>query len=245
MRLLLTLLFLIIFFIISIPVYLIELLIGKFNHHAMVASSQKIVVGAFHIVLFICGVKRTVIGQENVPKNEAVLYISNHRSYFDIPVAYTSVPTLTGFMAKKEIARIPFLSYWMRFLQCLFLDRDDIKQGLKTILKGIEQVKAGYSVFISPEGTRSQGTEMKPFKEGSFKIAEKTGCAIIPVAISNTDEVFENHAPRVQSAHVIIEYGKPIYPKELTKEQQKFLGSYVQGIIREMLVKNALLIKEK
>lgn len=245
MRLILTLLFLVIFFIISIPIYLMELLIGRFNYHAMVASSQKIVVGAFRIILFICGTKRTVIGQENVPKDEAVLYISNHRSYFDIPVAYTTVPTLTGFMAKKEIARIPFLSYWMRFLQCLFLDRDDIKQGLKTILKGIEQVKAGYSVFISPEGTRSQGTEMKPFKEGSFKIAEKTGCAIIPVSITNTDEAFENHAPWIRPAHVIIEYGKPIYPKELPKEQQKFLGAYVQGIIRETLIKNAPLVNKK
>jgi 1-acyl-sn-glycerol-3-phosphate acyltransferase len=241
-RLILTLLFLLIFFIISIPLYLIELIIGRFNHKAMVASSQKIVVGAFRIILFICGIKRTVIGRENVPKNEAVLYIANHRSYFDVPVAYTSIPTLTGFIAKKEIGKIPFLSTWMRFLQCLFLDRDDIKQGLKTILKGIEQVKAGYSVFISPEGTRSQSDEMLPFKEGSFKIAEKTGCAIIPVSISNTDEAFEKHVPRVHSAHVIIEYGKPIYPKELTKEQQKFLGSHVQGIIRETLKKNASLV---
>ncbi len=244
MRLVLTLLFLLIFFILSIPVYLILLLIGKINRHSMVAISQTIVVGAFHVVLFICGVKRTVIGRENVPRKEAVLYISNHRSFFDIPVAYSTVPTLTGFMAKKEIAKVPFVSYWMRFLQCLFLDRDDIKQGLKIILKAIEQVKAGYSVFISPEGTRSQGQEMLPFKEGSFKIAEKTGCAIIPVAISNTDEVFENHMPWVRSAHVVIEYGKPIYPKELAKEQQKFLGSYVQGIIREMLIKNAPLIKK-
>lgn len=242
MRLILTLLFLMVFFIISIPIFLIELLIGKFNHRAMVASSQAIVVGAFHIVLFICGVKKTVIGRENVPKNEAVLYIANHRSYFDVPVAYSCVPTLTGFMAKKEIAKIPFLSTWMRFLQCLFLDREDIKQGLKTILQGIEQVKAGYSVFISPEGTRSQGSEMLPFKEGSFKIAEKTGCAIIPVSISNTDELFENHMPWVRSAHVIIEFGKPIYPKDLTKEQQKFLGSYVQEIIKETLAKNASLI---
>jgi 1-acyl-sn-glycerol-3-phosphate acyltransferase len=238
LRLILTAVFLLIFFVISIPLYLIEYIIGRFNHRAMVASSQAIVVAAFHVVLFICGVKRTVIGRENVPKNEAVLYIANHRSYFDVPVAYSSIPTLTGFMAKKEIAKIPFLSYWMRFLQCLFLDRDDIKQGLKTILQGIEQVKAGYSVFISPEGTRSQGTEMLPFKEGSFKIAEKTGCAIIPVAILNTDELFENHAPSIHSGHVIIEYGKPIYPKDLTKEQMKFLGSHVQGIIREMLVKN-------
>ena len=236
------LLFLLTFFIISVPIFLIEFIIGKINHRAMVASSQRIVVMALRILLFICGVKRTVIGRDNVPKNEAVLYIANHRSYFDVPVAYDSVPTLTGFMAKKEMGKIPFLSTWMRFLQCLFLDRDDIKQGLKIILKGIEQVKAGYSVFISPEGTRSQTNEMLPFKEGSFKIAQKTGCAIIPVAITNTDEIFEKHIPWVHSAHVIIEYGKPIYPKDLDKEQQKFLGSHVQGIIRELLEKNSSLI---
>jgi 1-acyl-sn-glycerol-3-phosphate acyltransferase len=242
LRLILAGIFLLLFFIISIPLYLIEYIIGRFNRRTMVASSQTIVVGAFHILLFICGVKRTIIGLENIPKNEAVLYISNHRSYFDIPVAYSSVPTLTSFMAKKEIAKIPFLSYWMRFLQCLFLDREDIKQGLKTVLKGIDLVKSGYSVFISPEGTRSQTKEMLPFKEGSFKIAEKTGCAIIPVAILNTDEVFENHVPRIRAAHVVLEYGKPIYPKDLSKEQQKFLGSHVQGIIRDMLIKNESLI---
>ncbi len=238
MRLILTVLFLLIFFVISIPLYLILWLIGKVNRRTMVAISQKIVVGAFHVINFICGVKKTVIGRDNVPKDEAVLYIANHRSYFDVPIAYSTIPTLTGFMAKKEIGKIPFLSYWMRFLQCLFLDREDVKQGLKTILKAIEQVKDGYSVFISPEGTRSQGEEMLPFKEGSFKIAQKTGCAIIPVALSNTDELFEKHSPWIHSAHVIIEYGKPIYPKDLSKEDQKFLGSYVQNIIREMLVKN-------
>jgi 1-acyl-sn-glycerol-3-phosphate acyltransferase len=242
MRLFIALLFLLVFFIISIPLFLIELIIGRFSHRAMVASSQRIVVGAFRVLLFICGVKRTVIGRENIPKNEPILYVANHRSYFDVPVAYDSLPTLTGFIAKKEIGKIPFLRTWMRFLQCLFLDRDDIKQGLKTVLKAIEQIKAGYSVFISPEGTRSQGDEMLPFKEGGLKIAEKTGCAIIPVSISNTDEIFEKHIPSVRPAHVIIEYGKPIYPKELSKDQLKFLGSHVQGIIRETLEKNLPLI---
>jgi len=242
MRLILTFLFLVVFFLISIPVFLIEFIIGKINHRAMVASSQFIVVNAFRIVLFIGGVKRTVIGRENVPKDEAVLYIANHRSYFDVPIAYDSIPTLTGFMAKKEIGKVPFLRTWMKFVQCLFLDRDDIKQGLKTILKGIEQVKAGYSMFISPEGTRNHGDDMLPFKEGSFKIAEKTGCAIIPVAISNSDALFEKHMPWIRAGHVIIEYGKPIYPKDLDKEQLKFLGVHVQGIIRDMLAKNASLI---
>lgn len=242
MRLILVVLFLLLFFIISIPLYLILWIIGRFNRRAMVAASQKIVVGAFHMIHFISGLKKTVIGRDNIPKEEAVLYIANHRSYFDVPVAYSTLPTLTGFMAKKEIGKIPFLSYWMRFLQCLFLDRNDIKQGLKTILKGIDLIKDGYSVFISPEGTRSQSSEMLPFKEGSFKIAQKTGCAIIPVAISNTEELFETHSPWIHPAHVIIEYGKPIYPKDLSKENQKFLGSYVQTIIREMLEKNKKLI---
>lgn len=241
MRLFIALLFLLVFFIISIPLFLIEYIIGRFNHRAMVASSQWIVVRAFHVILFISGVKRTVLGLENIPKNEPVLYIANHRSYFDVPIAYVSLPTLTGFMAKKEIAKIPFLRTWMRLLQCLFLDREDIKQGLKTVLKGIEQIKSGYSVFISPEGTRNHGTEMLPFKEGSFKIAEKTGCAIIPVALSNTDDIFENHFPKIKPTHVVMEFGKPIYPDSLEKEQRKFLGSYVQEIIRDMLAKNASL----
>lgn len=242
MRLFIALLFLLVFFIISIPLFLIEYIIGKFSHRAMVASSQWIVVRAFHVILFISGVKRTVLGLENVPKNEPVLYIANHRSYFDVPIAYVSLPTLTGFMSKKEISKIPILRTWMRLLQCLFLDREDIKQGLKTVLQGIEQIKSGYSVFISPEGTRNHGKEMLPFKEGSFKIAEKTGCAIIPVALSNTDEIFENHFPKIKSTRVVMEFGKPIYPALLDKEQRKFLGTYVQEIIREMLEKNASLL---
>ncbi len=238
MRLLIALLFLLVFFIISIPLFLIEYIIGRFKYRAMVASSQWIVVRAFHVILFISGVKRTVIGLENIPKNEPILYIANHRSYFDVPIAYVSLPTLTGFMAKKEIAKIPILKTWMQLIQCLFLDREDIKQGLKTVLKGIEQIKSGYSVFISPEGTRNHGKEMLPFKEGSFKIAEKTGCAIIPVALSNTDDIFENHFPKIKPTHVVMEFGKPIYPDSLDKEQRKFLGTYVQEIIRDMQAKN-------
>ncbi|HKL99801.1 MAG TPA: lysophospholipid acyltransferase family protein [Mobilitalea sp.] len=241
LRLFFALLFILLFFIISIPIILIEYIIGRYSRHAKVSSSQKIVVCAFRIVLLISGVKRTVIGRENVPKDEPVLYISNHRSYYDVPVAFVSLPTLTGFMAKKEFEKIPFLRTWMRFIQCLFLDRKDIKQGMKTILKGIEQIKDGYSVFISPEGTRNHNKEMLPFKEGSFKISEKTGCAIIPVALSNTDDVFENHFPRVKPTHVIIEFGKPIYPNQLDKENRKFLGTYVQGIIMDMLERNSSL----
>ncbi|MDF2586698.1 MAG: hypothetical protein K0S41_539 [Anaerocolumna sp.] len=236
-------LFLLVFFIISIPLFLVEIIIGKFNPHLKVKSSQAIVVTAFKFILFMCGIKKTVIGLDNIPKDEAVLYVSNHRSYFDILIGYTTVPTLTGFIAKKEMGKIPFISVWMKFLNCLFLDRDNVREGLKTILEGIELVNKGYSVFISPEGTRNQEKEMLPFKEGSLKIAEKSGCAIIPVSMNNTDNIFENHLPWVRKAHVVVEFGKPIYPKELDANNRKFLGAYVQNIIRETLEKNQSRVK--
>lgn len=83
---------------------------------------------------------------------------------------------------------------------------------------------------------------MLPFKEGSFKIAEKSGCPIIPMAITNSADVLEAHMPRVKKAHVIVEYGKPIYPNELDKEQKKKIGVYCQNVIAEMLEKNKAMI---
>ena len=237
MRTILVFLALIIFFIVTFPVYLILLLLRRFNKRLSVKISQVIVAYGFRFVLFFAGTKRTVIGVENVPKDQAVLYVSNHRSFADIPLAYITLPTLTGFVAKKEIAKVPFFSWWMRNLNCLFLDREDLKAGLKTILEGIEYIKDGYSIFIAPEGTRNQGEEMLPFKEGSMKMAQKTGCLIIPVAISGSDDVFENHAPWVRRAQTVIEYGTPINIKELPPENQKFLGAYVRDVIAEMLAK--------
>lgn len=242
MKTILVALFLIIFFIISIPLFLMEIIIGKLNPHAKVKSSQKIVVCAFNMILGMVGVKKTVIGLDNIPKNEAVLYVSNHRSYFDILVAYTTVPTLTGFVSKKEINKIPFLRVWMRYINCLFLDRENPREGLKTILKGIELIKEGYSIFIAPEGTRNQEKDLLPFKEGSLKMAEKTGCAIIPVTINNTDNIFENHFPWIRKAPVVIEFGNPIYPNTLETKDRKFLGAYVRDIIGDTFKKNEELV---
>ena len=241
-RLLVIALFLVVFFIFSIPLYLIEWLVGKVNPHARDISSLRIVQGAFKIILFLSGCKLTVIGEEHVPKDEAVLYIGNHRSFFDVVITYARCPGLTGYLAKKEIEKVPFLSTWMRYLYCLFLDRKDIKQGLKTILTAIDHVKQGISIFIFPEGTRSTGAdqaELLPFHEGSFKVATKTDCLIVPVALTNTSQILEDHFPFIKSTQVTLEYGKPFRPSELSKEDRKVIGSYTRDIIQKMVQKNS------
>ena len=244
--------FLILYLILSIPVFFVEWLIGKFNPHARDISSLRIVQWGFKVILKMTGVNVTVIGEENVP-DEPVLFIGNHRSFFDILLTYSRCKRLTGYVAKKEMERFPLLNNWMRNLYCLFLDRDNLKEGLKTILTGIDYIKQGISICIFPEGTRNTGEElsMLPFKDGALKIADKTGCAIVPISMNNTAEIFENHLPKkgtkgfpkIRKTHVIIEYGKPIYPHTLDREERKHLGAYCQNIIQETINKNAVLLE--
>ena len=109
-------------------------------------KSLNIVRRAFSVILKTAGVKVTVKGAEHIPADTPALYVGNHRSYFDILVGYTTVPGLLGFVAKKEMLKIPLLSQWMVQVNCLFMDRQNVKEGLKTILQGIEKIKRGVSL---------------------------------------------------------------------------------------------------
>ena len=232
LRFIFTALFVTLFLICSIPLFFIEWIIGKFNMDIKNRSSLAIVNWAFRVVLFISGVKITVIGEENVPKDQALLYIGNHRSFYDIITTYVRVPRPTGYIAKKELLKVPLLSIWMKYLHCLFLDREDIRQGLQIILTAIDKINSGISIFVFPEGTRNkvEGTFL-PFHEGCFKIATKTGCPIVPVTLYNTSAIFEDHLPKIKKANIVIHYGTPFYAKDLSREDQKRLGAYTQEII--------------
>lgn len=201
--------------------------------------SLKVVQFMLRLMMRMTGSEVIVKGRERIPEG-AVLYVGNHSSYFDILAAYSTVPGLTGFIAKKEMERYPFLSDWMRLVNCLFLNRKDIKEGLKTILEGIEKVKGGVSMWIFPEGTRNENEdplELLPFHEGSMKIAEKSGCPVVPVAITGTAAIFEKHIPFIRPSRVTIEYGEPFIIKELPPEIRKHSGAYTRDLIIEMLRK--------
>lgn len=242
-RYILTVTFVVSFLILSIPLLIAEWIIGKFNPDLKKRSSLAIVNWAFRVAIRIAGTKVIAIGEENIPKDTAVLYVGNHRSQFDIILTYVRVPRPTGYVAKKELLHIPLLSHWMKNLHCLFLDRNNIKEGLKTILTGVEKVKTGISICIFPEGTRSKKPdEFLPFHEGSFKIAEKGNVPIVPMTIVNSSAIFEDQFPRIKKATVIIEYGKPIYINELDKDTRKSLGTHVSGIIKETYFKNKELL---
>ena len=156
LRLILLLIFLTIYFIISIPIQLAELIIEKFNMDLRNRSSLAIVNLALKCVAFLSGVKLEVNGYENIPRDQAVLFVGNHRGIFDIVITYPLMKRPTGYIAKKEIARIPFLSWWMYFVNCVFLDRDNPREGLKSINKASKMIQIRYFHVYFPGGYKNK-----------------------------------------------------------------------------------------
>ena len=231
-RLILVAIFLFSFLVLGIPLLLAEWIIGKFNPGLKDRSSKAIVAWGFRCIRYITGTKVIVKGLENIPSDTAVLYVGNHRSYLDIVLTCPIFPGVTGYVAKKEMLRWPLLKDWMKNIHCLFLDRDNIKEGLKTILKGVEEVKSGISLCIFPEGTRNKVNDtFLPFHDGSFKIADKGNIPVIPLVMVHTAGGFEDHLPRIKRAAVVISFEEPIDLKQLSKEDKKNPGAYVSGII--------------
>ena len=229
------------FMIVSLPILGVEWLIRKKWPHFGEKSGFRIVQFAFRLVRLPMGIRFDVIGKENIPDDRPVLFIGNHRSYLDVILGYTTLPYLTGYISKSDFLKVPVLPIWMKRLYCEFLIKDDLKQNLASILAAIEHVKDGVSMFIYPEGTRGTGpdeTELLEFHEGSFKIATKSGCPIIPVAIVGTRERFETQFPRVRPGHVIMEFGKPIETAGLSRQELKGIGAKTRLVVEEMVKRN-------
>jgi len=237
-RTILVIVFLVFFLIFTIPFIIVEsLLLRKYpNKNRML--SNKIVHFAFRTIIFISGVKIIVHGRENLISNQAALYVGNHRGFFDIIISHILMTSPTGFIAKKSMIKIPLLSNWMKLIGCLFIDRENLKEGIKTILQGIEYIKSGITLWIFPEGGRNKNSnplDVMEFKEGSLRIAEKAKCPVLPVAFYGTDDVLENHFPFIKSKTVHVSFAKPIIISELSAENRKALGAYTRGIILGML----------
>ncbi len=225
-------------FIIMIPVELIGFLIGLISKKARSAYMKFMMKIVFSVINFLTGAKVKYIGFEKIPTDVPVLYVANHESFFDVLLTLMKLPGKVCFVAKKSFGKIPIFAQALQLYDTLFIDRDNIKQGLQTILKAIDNVKAGMSVFIFPEGTRSRDGQMSEFKEGSMKIAVKSGCPIVPIAITNAADVFEKHFPKVKAAPVVIEILDPVYPEQFDKTEQKHLGKLCKERIEEARDKN-------
>jgi 1-acyl-sn-glycerol-3-phosphate acyltransferase len=186
----------------------------------MAVYTYKIAQGWALSVSWLSGCKLAVEGKENIPKKGGVCFVSNHGSIFDIIVALACIGRPFGFVAKKELIYIPLLDAWISILGGLFIDRKNPRKGLKTINKGIQRLKQGGAILVFPEGHRSRGEGLLPFKPGSFKLASQSGVPVVPIAIKGSYDVYEKNNC-LNPVLVCVSFGTPIKMEDLPPENRK------------------------
>jgi 1-acyl-sn-glycerol-3-phosphate acyltransferase len=182
-----------------------------------------------NIVLFIYGIKVNVYGAENIDASKGKIYISNHASYLDIFIQLAKLPDNMRMIYKKEINRVPILGWAMYCAGFVSLNRDKIRDAMRSLDKAAERVKKGLSVVIYPEGTRTPDGKVGEFKRGMFFLADKAKADIVPVSLQGTFELMPLGAFRVKSGVVNMVIGKPVH----YKKDKELLNE-----IRDTVIKN-------
>ena len=231
-RLIFIILYILLFFTIGQFSLLIGFIINLFNTKLSKKFYRNVLNSVCNTILFIAGTKVNIKGLENI-KDDTYFIVANHRSYFDILTLLPNLKIDVGFIAKIEL-KLPLLSIWMEKIDCLFIDRNDLRQSLSVINNAVNNIKNGISMIIFPEGTRNKNkkfNDMLEFKEGSFKIAKLANCKILPIAIKNADDVFEKNNYRIRKATVDIVIGSPFDISSLNENDINQIGKYTQNII--------------
>lgn len=190
-------------------------------------------------VLWLTRVRLTkIIGKENIPKSNFVIY-ANHKSYMDPFIIKSAVRVKMGFAAKSGIYKLPFVRRWLHAVGSININRDNDREAIKEILKGIKYVEDGMSMLIFPEGgIKSREDEMMiGVKPGAYKLATKPGVPILPIAIIGATQI-KNKAPFKKTKIKII-IDKPIHQEEYTKFNPVELGDHVFKIINKMIEENS------
>lgn len=175
-----------------------------------------------------------VHGLENIPEGP-VLFVSNHQSNMDIAIICGFIDKPKGFIAKKELKKLPLINKWITLAGSIYLDRENPRKSMEGILEGIKTLKNGHSLVVFPEGTRSRGDKMGEFKSGSFKLATKSKVPIIPLTIDGTYRVMEANKILIKPSNINFYVHKPIYTDKLSKEEITKLPETVEHIIRSKL----------
>ncbi len=184
-------------------------------------------------VLASCGIRVVQVGTEHVDPGRSYVFMSNHQSVFDIAVLVHTLPVSFRFVAKKELTRIPFFGWALLASDHVLIDRGNRERSVRSLRRAVERLRAGSSVIIFPEGTRSPTGELREFKSGGFQLAIEAQVAILPVTVSGTQHITPKSSLRIESGVVKVVYGKPIDTQGLAMSERKALKDLVRLAIQQ------------
>lgn len=184
-----------------------------------------------------------VIGQEHVPARGSLIVAVNHVSYLDPVLAGVMVPRIIYFMAKKELFKVPLLNTLIRGLNAFPVDRDN--PDLSTLHQVMEILKRGEALLLFPEGTRGDGINFLPPRQGAGLIVYKTKAPVLPVFIQGSEKVWPRKAKLFRPAPVTVYIGKSLtfegkFDTLSKKEAYKEIAKEIMAAIGQLKAKAAI-----
>ena len=187
------------------------------------------------VILGVPGVKVEVKMHAPIEPGRPYIFMANHASMVDIWAMFVAIPASFRFITKKQLAGIPLFGWAMTAGRFIFIDRQNAVSARRSMEEAARRIRAGQSVIIYPEGTRTRDGRLLPFKKGGFHLAIDAGADIVPVAIRGSRAVMPRGAALIRAGTVSVEVGAPIPTAGLTVADRDALIAKVRGRVAEML----------
>jgi len=185
--------------------------------------------------LLLAGVRLRVTGQEHLHPSQAVIYMANHQSNFDILALFAGLPGQFRWLAKEELFHVPLFGFAMRRCGYIPLNRSDRKKALHTMNEAAQRIRDGASVAVFPEGTRTLDGNLQPFKKGGFVLAFKAGVPIQPIVIHGSYQVMSKTGFRIHGGIIEVQILPAIATEGLNHGDREKLIETVHTHIAEEL----------
>jgi 1-acyl-sn-glycerol-3-phosphate acyltransferase len=161
------------------------------------------------------GIHRKLEGWETLPEDlregrRSAVFVGNHTSLFDPPLMVSTLPCHPVFVAKRELARVPFLGWVIWLADFIFIDRENQAKAIESLKGAADRIRGGQSIAAFPEGTRSRDGQLLPFKKGAFVLAFEAGVPVVPFAIHGGPGILPRGTWRVQGGTYRIIMGEPL-----------------------------------
>jgi len=182
------------------------------------------------------GVKITVEGIENIPKESSFIIASNHQSLIDIAIYLMMIPRKFSFFAKKELISVPILGGNIENMGHFIVDRNNTRVAVKQMDVARKKLESGYNLLVFPEGTRTLDGSVGEFKKGAFMMAVQTGLPIIPTYIDGAFGIVNKASWKIHPGDITLKIGKPIPVQKQEKRHEKEAAEQLAKQARDAVI---------
>lgn len=179
--------------------------------------------------------KVTVRGAENLRRHPLAVYASNHTSFMDIPVIFTSLPFQFRILAKKELWRWPFIGWYLSRSGQIPIDTANPHATLSSLGAGVKALRSGMPLFVFPEGRRTDTGELNEFLSGAAFLAIRAQAPLVPIALTGGRDLLPMHSHHFFPVPLTLTAGEPIETRGLTLRQADELTAKVRAAIESLL----------